>query len=135
LNELYGFYREIKDDSRFHLSGFVSDEALVNYYHHAEVNILISRDEGYGFSYLEAGTCGTPSVLADTRISREIAGDSAIYVDPEEPSSIAKGIKEILVKKTYDEKSAFTKKQIKKYSPEHFESSMKDIINAYRPKA
>jgi hypothetical protein len=56
-------------------------------------------------------------------------------VDPEEPSSIAKGIKEILVKKTYDEKSAFTKKQIKKYSPEHFESSMKDIINAYRPKA
>ena len=135
LNELYGFYREIKDDSRFHLSGFVSDEALVNYYHHAEVNILISRDEGYGFSYLEAGTCGTPSVLADTRISREIAGDSAIYVDPEEPSSIAKGIKEILVKKTHDEKSALTKKQIKKYSPEQFESSMKDIINAYRPKA
>lgn len=132
LNELYGFYREIKDDSRFHLAGFVSDEQLINYYHHATANILVSRDEGFGFSFLEAGVCGVPSVLADTRISHELAGNSAVFTDPENPSDIADGIKKYLDKKLRNEKIKDMKHKLVELSPEQFATSMKRIIDNHR---
>jgi glycosyltransferase involved in cell wall biosynthesis len=132
LNELYGFYREIKDDPRFHLAGFVSDENLINYYHHAIANVLVSRDEGFGFSFLEAGVCGVPSVLADTRISHELADDGAIYADPEDPDEIAKAMKAYLDKKTRDEKIKAMKPKLTELSPEQFATSMKRIIDNHR---
>lgn len=132
LNELYAFYREIKDDSRFHLAGFISDESLINYYHHAEANLLISRDEGFGFSYLEAGVCNTPSVLADTRISHELAADSALFSDPEDPEEIAKCIKEYLDSDSRANKITLMKKKLQDLSPTQFAATMKRIIDDYR---
>lgn len=55
-----------------------------------------SRSEGFGLPVLDAFVCDTPVVTSRTTSLPEIAGDAAIWVDPEDPRSIADGLTEIL---------------------------------------
>ena len=59
--------------------------------------MLLSRDEGFGYSYFEAAAVRTPSVLADEPIFHETAASTALFAEAEQPSKIAAAI-EILVK-------------------------------------
>ncbi len=94
--ELKEFLELTKDDKRFVFAGFVSDETLIKLYQHARVNILISRDEGFGFSYLEAASCACPSVLSNIPVLKEIVnGDGEWFADPNDPNDIANKIGEI----------------------------------------
>ncbi len=90
--ELKEFYELTRDDKRFIFRGFVSDEDLINLYQQACCNILPSRDEGFGFSYLEAASQHCPSVLANISVLREISGKNALFVDPEKPDEIVNAI-------------------------------------------
>jgi glycosyltransferase involved in cell wall biosynthesis len=45
--------------------------------------------EGFGFPILEAMAAGRPVVTSDRGAMREVAGDAALLVDPEDPRSIA----------------------------------------------
>lgn len=96
LKELKGFFDEIADDPLFELKGFVSDEELSTLYRNAAANLLVSRDEGFGYSYLEAAIHGCPSVVADRPIFHEIARDTALFADPEDAVAIATAISRIL---------------------------------------
>jgi glycosyltransferase involved in cell wall biosynthesis len=40
--------------------------------------------------------CGTPVVAADTRVFREVAGDAAIFVRPQDPDDIAEAVERLL---------------------------------------
>ncbi|NTU72998.1 glycosyltransferase family 4 protein [Candidatus Roizmanbacteria bacterium] len=90
--ELYQFCREVKDDPLFIFPPSVSDEELTGLYQNAVCNLLLSRDEGFGFSFLEAAHFSTPSILADRPIFHEIAQDSALFVNPEDFGAIAQAI-------------------------------------------
>ncbi len=93
--EFKEFLNETKNDKRFIFLGFINDYRLIKLYQQARVNILPSRDEGFGFSYLEAASQKCPSILADIRVLREIAGDSAWFADPEDPYDLANKIGEV----------------------------------------
>lgn len=90
--ELKEFLKETKGDKRFIFPGFVSDKKLINFYRQARLNVLVSRDEGFGLSYLEAASQKTPSVLADIPVFHEIAGENALFANPEDPYDIANQI-------------------------------------------
>ena len=63
--------------------GFVENNALPILYRAASVFVYPSLFEGFGFPPLEAMACGCP-VLSSTRGAlREIVGDAALTVDPE----------------------------------------------------
>ncbi len=81
-------------------AGYVTDAELTYLYEHAVCNILASRDEGFGYSYAEAGRCSTPSALADRPIFHETAQESALFVDPEDPDAIAAAVEQLM----HDEK-------------------------------
>lgn len=98
--ELKQFMELTKDDQRFIFPGYVSDEELTFLYKNAVANILISRDEGFGFSYFEAASQKTPSILADRPIFHETAQDTALFVDPENPDTIATSLKTLLTDRT-----------------------------------
>jgi len=87
--ELKGFLDIARSDPRFIFPGFISDGDLVALYRKAAVNILVSRDEGFGFSYVEASALGCPSILADQAIFREISKDAAVFVEGENPQKLA----------------------------------------------
>ena len=93
--ELKEFYELTKNDKRFIFAGFVPDSQLLKLYQQAEVNILPSRDEGFGFSYLEASANDCPSLLSDIPVLKEISNNNALFFNPESPEDIAEKIKKI----------------------------------------
>lgn len=100
LNELKAFSEETKNDKRFKFAGFAKDYELVKFYQQARLNLLLSRDEGFGFSYLEAASQMCPSVLSDIPVLREISdGKGAIFAKPQDLNEIANTIGEIYFKK------------------------------------
>lgn len=91
--ELGEFLKVVRRSAQIVLAGHVSDADLAQLYKHAYYNVLLSRDEGFGFSYVEAGVLGTPSLLASTPIFHEIAqGKGCVYVNPQSSEEIAKVI-------------------------------------------
>ncbi len=91
--ELKEFLDIARNNPRFIFPGFISDRDLAELYRNAAVNILVSRDEGFGFSYVEASALGCPSILADHAIFREIAQDAAVFVESENPQTLAEEIR------------------------------------------
>jgi len=94
--EFKEFIELTRNDKRFIFTGFIEDYELVKLYQQAKVNILVSSDEGFGFSYLEAAKFACPSVLSDIPVLREISNSQgAVFANPNDPNEIADKIGEI----------------------------------------
>ncbi len=59
-----------------------TDKELLNLYSNADLFVFPSFFEGFGFPPLEAVSCGTPAIVSNIPILKEIFGDSAIFFDP-----------------------------------------------------
>ena len=70
-------------------TGFVSDDQLKALYSHALFLAYIPLYEGFGFPPLEAMSHNTPVLLSDIPPLHEVAGNAAIYVNPQNPTAIA----------------------------------------------
>lgn len=60
----------------------------------AELMVYPSLYEGFGLPVLEAMACGTPALVSDIPVMREVAGDAAVFVNPYDVSDIARGLRE-----------------------------------------
>lgn len=87
------FVKESENDARCIFPGYLTDGELLWLYRNASCNVLVSRDEGFGFSFLEAASQSLPSVLSNSPIFHETAQDSALFAEPEDPTDIAEKIK------------------------------------------
>jgi glycosyltransferase involved in cell wall biosynthesis len=73
--------------------------------------------EGFGIPLVEAMKCGVPILAADATCLPEVAGDAAIYCDPFDIDSIAKGMIELFENKNLrDELSQKGLKRSKEFS-------------------
>jgi len=57
------------------------DEQLALLYNAADCLVLPTMGEGFGLPLIEAGACGTPSIVTDTPNTRWVIGDGALFVD------------------------------------------------------
>lgn len=127
LSELVEFQHITKDDPHFLFPGFVSDEDLMALYAGTTANVLVSRDEGFGLSYLEAAALSTPTIAAETPIQKEIAGDAAYFVQPEDPVSIQNALTQLNTDKTQRNRlGEAAHKQSGMYSPLRFRSLLSE---------
>jgi alpha-1,3-rhamnosyl/mannosyltransferase len=76
--------------------GFIAPEDLPLLYAGATALVCPSLAEGFGLPVLEAMACGTPVVCARAGALPEVAGDAALYVDPNDIGSIMLGLQQIL---------------------------------------
>lgn len=57
--------------------------------------VSASRDEGFGLPVVEAMAVGTPALLSDIPIFREIGGETAGYFDPDRVDSFVAAVREL----------------------------------------
>jgi glycosyltransferase involved in cell wall biosynthesis len=97
-----------------------SDKELTNAYKYAEVFIYPSLYEGFGIPLLEAMHYGCPIVASDASCFPEIAGDAAIYFNPESVEDLILKIENVindsesknqLVKNGYEREKRFSWKK------------------------
>ncbi|MCC7359137.1 MAG: glycosyltransferase family 4 protein [Anaerolineales bacterium] len=66
--------------------------ALPSVYRAADMLVLPSHYEGFGFPVLEAMGCGTPVICSDRASLPEIAGDAALLVNPYDETALVEAM-------------------------------------------
>lgn len=79
-------------ESHVIFTGFVSEELKSALLRNAGCLAYPSLHEGFGFPIVEAQSVGTPVLCSNTSSMPEVAGDSAVLVNPEDTSAIANGL-------------------------------------------
>jgi glycosyltransferase involved in cell wall biosynthesis len=78
-------------------TNFVPEEDLSTYYSGAEVFVLPSLYEGFGFPVVEAMACGCPVITSNISSLPEVVGDAAIMVNPQNADSLARAMRQVLI--------------------------------------
>lgn len=85
-----------EDQDRIVFTGFVPDNVVVNLYTHAKAFVYPSLKEGFGIPPLEAMACNCPVIASDRTSIPEVCMDAALYINPDDPNSIAQAIEKLL---------------------------------------
>jgi glycosyltransferase involved in cell wall biosynthesis len=79
------------------LLGYLSESDLAAAYRHARVFCFPSLDEGFGLPLLEAMQTGTLVVTSQASCLPEIGGAACEYIDPLSETSLAQGLRRMLL--------------------------------------
>jgi glycosyltransferase involved in cell wall biosynthesis len=130
LHELPGhrlhLLSRISDADRARLTALAPDGALVvhNGITDAEYGELLdgalalatmSLDEGFGLPLVEAMERGTPIVVSDIPIFREIGGEAAVYADPHDVASVVEAIRQLGDADVWASRSAAARVQAREF--------------------
>lgn len=76
-------------------TGYISVEEKDSFFRHADMFLFPSFYEGFGMPVLEAQLREVPVITSNISALPEIAGEGALFVDPNNPEEIAKNIYKI----------------------------------------
>jgi glycosyltransferase involved in cell wall biosynthesis len=96
VNNLMAHAQALEIADRLELLDYVSEEELDGLYRHAEIFLFVSSYEGFGLPVVEAMARGLPVIASSTSSIPEVAGDAAVFVDPEDSESIERAILDLL---------------------------------------
>jgi glycosyltransferase involved in cell wall biosynthesis len=82
--------------SQIHHLNYLSDELVALFYSQADVFVYPSHYEGFGLPVLEAMTLGAPVITSNTSSLPEVAGDAALFVNPDNPMDLVDAILQII---------------------------------------
>jgi len=82
--------------SQIHHLDYLSDELVALFYSKAEAFVYPSYYEGFGLPVLEAMTLGAPVITSNTSSLPEVAGDAALFVNPDNPMDLVDAILQII---------------------------------------
>ena len=74
----------------------LNDDEMQAEYANADILLFASTLEGFGMPILEAQVVGVPVITSNISPMKEIAGNGAILVDPNDPQSIRFGVKRLM---------------------------------------
>lgn len=88
--------KKLKLSDRVIFTDYIMEEQKAPLLKGARAFVMPSLWEGFGIDVLSAFAVGTPVVVSDMGSLPEVGGDVAIYVNPKDPESIAKGLNKVL---------------------------------------
>ncbi len=88
-----GWGRELPPTDNVVMPGWVADETLPGLLAAADIFCYPSLYEGFGLPPLEAMATGTAALVGAYPAARELLGDTAVLVEPEDIESIAEGLR------------------------------------------
>jgi glycosyltransferase involved in cell wall biosynthesis len=83
-------------NNQIHHLDYLSDELVALFYSKADAFVYPSHYEGFGLPVLEAMTLGTPVITSNTSSLPEVAGDAALLIDPNDSTSLADAILNVI---------------------------------------
>lgn len=83
----------IQDDVKF--LGWIRDQWLAPLFRNAIAHCFASREETFGRSVSEAMACGTPCVLNDIPIMREVSGGQALLLDFRDFNAVSQALHDV----------------------------------------
>ncbi len=115
------------------LTGYVTDADLVDLYREAEAYVQPSLSEGFGLGSVEAMALGVPVVQSEASCLPEIAGEAALYFDPQNPRDIAEKLAKVLGNKTL--RQGLVKKGLARAKDFSWEKMARETLGVYRKAA
>jgi len=103
-NRLKKIISEIELENRVHLLDYIDQSELPNIYRKASVYVFPSKFETFGFTPLEAMSCGVPVACAQCSAMPEVCGSNVLYFNPDDEEDIALKVYQILNNKSLKEK-------------------------------
>ena len=119
-------------EENVHFLEFVSDDELPGIYSKAECFVLPSLYEGFGLPVLEAMSYGVPVIVSNVSSLPEIAGEAAIYVDPNSVDSIKEGLTQAIKQKGTKEESTRIKDGLSRVKLFSWEKAAKQTLDELR---
>ncbi len=89
----------------------VTDAEYAEILENAHALVHASLDEGFGIPLVEAMSVGTPIVVSDIPIFREIGGEAGIYADPRDPKAFAAAVQTLDDSATWTARSTAAREQ------------------------
>lgn len=98
-DQIFNTYRKTKNKKRIFFMDYIEERVLISFYNIAKVFAYPSLYEGFGLPILEAQACGCPVITSNVSSMPEVAGESAILVDPYNVEEIASAIHKVSLDK------------------------------------
>jgi glycosyltransferase involved in cell wall biosynthesis len=76
--------------------GYIPSSDMPLMYNCSSLFLYVSLRESFGLPVLEGMACGVPVITSDIPAIREVGGDAAAFVDPENTEAIAERISSLL---------------------------------------
>jgi glycosyltransferase involved in cell wall biosynthesis len=93
-----------------------TDETYHDLLRGATALVTASRDEGFGIPLVEAMGLGTPVVVSDIPVFREVGGDAATYVDPDDVAGFVRAVRELDDPAQWARRSALSRERAAHYT-------------------
>jgi len=106
----------VPDGAQVVFQNGVTDAEYEDFLRGCTALVTLSKAEGYGLPLVEAMSLGTPVVVADTPIFREVGGGAAAYVPAEDPDAFAAAVRGLEDDGAWAARSAASLEQAARFS-------------------